>query len=219
MLVMATVSASWKVETKTDSMTDEIKKSAVVLNDQGHSLSIYRHPNGAVWANFSLSNRSIDQLSAQKPPVFRVDRNEPHDIADEKRMQEMGLDIQAFALEPKWVNFLLWHGKESEGRSKTLDQLMQGKSIAFRYYLFTGGSKETTFVLAGAAPVIARALGIGVGADKATAERAEEFKRAYLAASKTCQQDMSTFGVCFEKVAACGKQANNDPAAFHQCTK
>lgn len=63
LLVMDTASASWKVETKTDSMTDQTKKSAVVVNEQGHSLSIYRHSSGAAWANFSLSDGSIDLLS------------------------------------------------------------------------------------------------------------------------------------------------------------
>lgn len=217
LLAMVTAFASWKVETKTDSMTDQIKKSAVVVNEQGHSLSIYRHPSGAAWGNFSLSNGSLDQLSSQKPPVFRIDKNAPHDVADEKRLQEMGVGVQAYAWEPKWVNFLIWHGNESEGRSKTLDQLIQGKTIVFRYYLFTGGHKETTFSLDGAGPAIANALGISVEVDKATAERQEEFKGAYLAASKTCQQDMKTFRACFEKVNSCRKQANNDVAAFQQC--
>jgi len=217
LMQIATAHASWNVETKTDSMTDEIKKTAKIVNAEGHSLSVYRLPSGAVWANFSLSNQSLDQLSPQKPPAFRVDKNEPHDIADEKRLQEMGVGVQAFAWEPKWVNFLIWHGKESEGRSKTLDQLMQGKSVVFRYHLFTGGYKETTFSLDGAGPAIASALGISVEADKATAERADEFKRAYLAASKTCQKDMSTFRACFEKVNSCRKQSNNDLATFQQC--
>lgn len=217
LLQVSTAYASWNVETKTDSMTDEIKKTAVIVNDEGYSLSIYRHPSGAVWANFSLSDRSLDQLSPQKLPAFRVDKNEPHDITDEKQLQEMGVGLQSYAWEPKWVNFLIWHGKESEGRSKTLDQLMQGKSVVFRYYLFTGGYKETTFSLDGAGPAIARALGISVEADKATVERAEELKRAYLAASRTCQKDKRAFRACFERVNSCRKQSDNDLATFQQC--
>lgn len=217
LLMVTTASASWNVETEADAMTDEIKKSAVVVNAQGNSLTIYRHPSGAVWANFSLSKGSMDQLSPQKPPVFRVDKNEPQDVAKEKRLQEMGVGIQAYAWEPKWVNFLIWHGKESEGRSKTLDQLMQGKTIVFRYYLFTGGYRETEFSLDGAGTVIASALGIGVEKDKATAEQQEEFKRTLLAASKTCQQDMKTFRACFEKVNSCRNQANNDLTVLQQC--
>lgn len=160
LLQIVTAHATWNVETKTDSMTDEKRRTAKILNSAGHSLSIYRHSSGAVWVNFSLSNRSLEQLSPDKPPSFRVDKNEPHDIADDKRIQEMDVGLQAYAWEPKWINFLIWHGKESEGRSTTLDQLMLGKSILFRYYLFTGGYKETTFNLDGAGPAIARALGI-----------------------------------------------------------
>lgn len=217
LLTMATASASWKVETKKDAMTDETKKSAVVVNKQGHSLSIYQHSNGAVWANFSLSNGSFDQLSPQKPPVFRVGKNEPHDMADDKQVQEMGVGLHTYEWEPKWVNFRIWHGKESEGRSKALDQFMHGDTVVFRYYLFTGGHKETTFSLVGAGSAIASALGISVDVDKATAERQEEFNRADSAASTACQQDVNTYLVCFEKVGWCRKQAKKDVAAFQHC--
>lgn len=217
--VMSIASASWKVETRTDSMTDQTNKYAYVINEQGHSFSLYRYPNGTVWANFSLSNGSIDQLSSQKPPLFRVDKNEAHEVSNDKLLQEMGVDIQTYAWEPKWVNFLIWHGKEDEGRSKTLSQLMHGKTVVFRYHLFNGGYKETTFSLDGAGPAIAKALEISLEIDKAVAERQEKFKIAYLAASKKCQQDMKTFRVCFMKVSSCRKHANNEVSAFQQCLR
>jgi len=198
-------------------MTDETRKSAVVINEDGHSLSIYRHSSGAVWANFSLSSKSFDQLAPQKPPVFRIDKNEPHDVLLEKRLQEMGSGVQAFAWEPKWVNFLVWHGKEAEGRSKMLNELMQGTSVVFRYYLFTGGYKETTFSLSGAGPAIPEALGIPPVADPAVSENAEAFRAELLAARKACQQDMKTFRPCFERVISCRTQANNDPEKFRKC--
>lgn len=216
-LAITSAFASWKVETTIDSMTDQNKKLAIVTNKKGHSLSIYRHPSGTVWANFSLSNSGLDQLSPQKPPVFRIDKNAPHEVADEKQLQELGVGIQAYSWEPKWVNFLIWHGKESEGRSKTLDQLLQGKIIVFRYYLFTGGYKETIFSLDRAGPAIADALGISVDVDKVTIERQEGFKNAYIAASKKCQQDINIFRACFNKVNSCRRQAKNDESEFQQC--
>ena len=219
LLVATAASASWKVDAKRDSMTDQTQKSAVVVNSLGHSLSIYRHPNGAAWANFSLSSSSLDQLSPQTPPIYRIDKNPPNDLSNEKRLQEMGLGLQAFAWEPKWVNFLVWHGKESEGRSETLNQLMQGKTVVVRYYLFTGGSKDTTFTLEGAGPAIANALGISVKANTAREAQQTAFKDAYIAATQICQQDMKTFSTCFDKVAACGKQANNNLATFQKCVE
>lgn len=211
--------ASWEVEIKTDSMTDEEKKTAKVINEEGHSIAVYRLPNGTVWVNFSLSSRSLNQLSPQKPPVFRIDKNKPHDIANEKQTQEMRLGIEAFAWEPKWINFLIWHGKESEGRSHNLRQLMQGETIVFRYHLFTGGYKETSFSLEGAGPAIADALGISIDTDKATTERIDGLNSAYLAASKICQENRRTFRTCFEKLNSCRKQSNNELASFQLCMK
>jgi hypothetical protein len=49
-----------------------------------------------------------------------------------------------------------WHSSEAEGRTKALDELMQGTSVLFRYYLSTGGSKDMTFSLVGARPAIAQ---------------------------------------------------------------
>jgi len=218
LLLTATDSHSaWQVTTTKDSMTDETKKSAVVINEDGHSFSIYRHPSGAVWANFSLSSKSLYQLAPQRPPIFRIDKNEPHDVMLEKRLQEMGGGVQAFAWEPKWVNFLVWHGNEAGGRSKMLNELMQGTSVVFRYYLFTGGYKETTFSLTDAGPAIADALGIPPVADSAVSANAQAFTAELIAARKACQQDPKTFRACFEQVSSCRKQANNDPEKFRKC--
>lgn len=219
-LVFAATSslAAWQVTTIKDSMTDETRRTAVVVNENGHSLSVYRQPSGTVWANFSLASKSVDQLTLQKPPVFRIDKNEPNDVVDQKRLQAISASgIQAFAWEPKWINFLVWHGEEAHGRSKTLNELMQGTSAVFRYYLFTGGYKETTFSLQGARPAIAEALGIPQVADSAVTVNAEAFKTEFLAATTACQRDMKTLRPCFERVSACHTKANNDSKKFRQC--
>lgn len=36
------VRAEWQVETRTDSMTDEVKTAVLTRNEAGHSLSFYR---------------------------------------------------------------------------------------------------------------------------------------------------------------------------------
>jgi hypothetical protein len=197
LLVCASSYASWKTTEKIDSMTDERRKLATVVNESGHTFSIYRIANGSVWANFALSERSLDQLASKTPPLFRVDKFEAHDLSEAKRMQDMGVGIQAYSWEPKWVNFLVWHGKESEGRSATIDQLMLGKSLTVRYYLFTGGHKETTFTLANARQAITAALSINADSDQAKELRIKRFKDSYLDATKRCQQDLKSFSECF----------------------
>ena len=54
-----------------------------------------------------------------------------------------GLGIQAYEWKPKWVNFLIWHGKEDEGIANDFVQLMEGQKVVFRYYLSIGGYKDT----------------------------------------------------------------------------
>ena len=152
--------AGWKIKETTDSMTDKVKKTAYVENSEGHSFSIYRiEKGGPVWGNFSLSNKVFDQIDPQKPPLYRVDKNPPTDLSRAKQLQDE-IGIQAYGWEPKWVNFLMWHGKESGGISADLINIMTGKQIVFRYYLSTGGYKETSFDLEGAREAINNALGI-----------------------------------------------------------
>lgn len=149
--------------------------------------------------------------------MYRVDKNEGHDLETERRVTERGLRVPLYAWEPKWVNFRVWHGRETEGRSRDLKELMTGSSVVFRYFLSTGGYKETTFSLAGAGPAIADALGIALYPDSEA--RAGAFRAAHRGAFRTCRQDMRTFRACFERLASCERQAQRQVEAFEECMK
>ena len=210
--------AYWTLDERIDAMTDEVKKTAVVVNDLGHTFSIYRvSEDGAVWGNFALSDGTFDQVDWGKPPIYRVDQNAPTNLARMKETQEMGLGIHAYAWEPKWVNFLIWHGKEKEGISNDLVQLMEGQKVVFRYYLSTGGYKDTAFSLNGAASTISAAIGISPEIDHSAQQKNKEFRQALIAESERCRQNMKTFRSCFTEVDNCKKQANQDIAKFKAC--
>ena len=131
--------------------------------------------------------------------MYRVDRNEPVNLERMKKTHKMGLGIQAYEWEPKWVNFLMWHGKEDEGIANDLVQIIQGDTIVFRYYLTTGGSKDTSFTLNGAASAISEAIGINSNIDDSAQQQADKFRKALTAESKKCRQNMSTFKSCFQR--------------------
>lgn len=212
------VLASWKVDESVDPMTDEVRKTAIVENDLGHTFSVYRiSEGGPVWGNFALSDGMFDQVDWEKPPIYRVDKNEPTNLARMKKLQEMGLGIHAYEWEPKWVNFLIWHGKENEGMANGLVQIMEGEKVVFRYYLSTGGYKDTTFPLKGASSAISDAIGISSEIDSAVQKRNEEFTQAFLTESKRCQEDMSSFKSCFAEINECKGQANRDVNRFKAC--
>ena len=208
---------AWRLTTETDAMTDRVKLSATSVNDQGHELSIYRGPKDAAWVLFSLGRSSFDTFSPKQAPMFRVDKFQPHDLDGDRRLSERGHGLDLYRWEPRWINFSIWHGKELEGRSVKLKELMSGQSVVFRYYLGTGGYKETAFSLEGAAPVIAEALGISLKTELAIEAAAEAYKTELLAASKRCQQDMRTFRTCFERLKACEKNAQRDFKVLQEC--
>lgn len=210
--------ADWKLNERIDAMTDEVKKTAIVKNELGHTFSIYRiSKGGAVWGNFTLSDGMFDQVDWGKPPIYRVDKNEPTNLARMKKTQDMGLGIQAYEWEPKWVNFLIWHGKEDEGIASDLVQLMEGQQVVFRYHLSTGGYKDTTFTLKGAVSAISGAIGISSEIDHSAQQKSEEFKQALLTESKRCRQNVKTFKSCFTQVNECRKQANQDINKLKAC--
>ena len=210
--------ADWVVTKRIDVMTDETIRTATVTNQMGHRFSIYRiSTGGPAWGNFRLSDQVFDQVDWAQPPIYRIDSNDPVNLSRMKTMQEMGLGIQAYAWEPKWVNFLLWHGKQEEGLAKDLVHLMEGETLVFRYYLSTGGFKDTSFSLKGSGPAIAEAIGIDANVDHVVQEQTEAFKRAVLAEVTQCRENMRTFKECFARVDACRTRSGGDTGNFRVC--
>ncbi|MEL0630731.1 hypothetical protein [Psychromonas aquatilis] len=210
--------ADWKVTSKVDSMTDQIKKTAEVNNPLGHKFSIYRlSKGGKVWANFKLSNDVFDQVDWERPPIFRVDKNEPTNLQSKVKLQKMGFN--AYDWSPKWVNFLIWHGKSEEGISVDLGLIMKGDTILFRYYLSTGGFKETTFSLNGASAAISEAIDIEPNLlSSAPLQMTKEFKEAYVAEIKKCTKTKNFVG-CATPVKECKSKFENNVDKFLLCTK
>jgi hypothetical protein len=195
-------------------------------NAAGHELTIYRGPNNAGWATFSLGKNSFDTISAEREIMYRVDKNPPEDLS---RVRGLGPEIarSLYAWEPGWVNFVVWHGEDSRGRNNALNNLMTGQSVTFRYYLSTGGSKETTFSLEGAGPIIAQALNIPAQVDPtvaAAAQAKEESQSAYMKEYRetvmACRNvPRSEAGLCFKRLSDCRERTMFDIEAFRACAK
>lgn len=193
-------------------MTDQKKVIAHVVNEQGHKFSVYRlGPSGPVWANFSIANTSFDQLAADKPIMYRIDKNAPHTVERDSAMEEL-IGTRLSDWEPKWINFLLWHGTEQDGRASALVELMEGQILTVRYHLFTGGYRDTRFALDGAGPAIASALGISQYPDPSIERIAKAAREALLQCSH-----MPDLEKCANRVAECRDQAKDMVESFQQC--
>lgn len=137
----------WSVVSSVDAMTDEKKLSATTKNEAGYRMQIYRiKNNGPVWINFEIPTNTTDMF-ASKPLMYRIDKNKPYTVDLTNSLAKFGIVNSEW--NPKWVNFLVWHGKESSGSSPILSELMQGKKLVFRYGVATGGFKDVEFDLVG----------------------------------------------------------------------
>jgi len=180
---------SWRAAQAVDSMSDKTVKMAIANSDRGDRVAIYRANDGSVWMNFSLSDQDPSTL-ANKGFLFRIDKHAPHDTESNKGLEKLG--IAAYDWTPRWINTRIWHGKESDGRSSALDELMNGQMLTIRYYKFIGGWGETSFRLTDARQAIATTLDISetpsaedVASAKAKKERTAR-DRAYM---QKCQDE------------------------------
>lgn len=163
--------AAWHVEERTNAMTDARVSYAVVTNKDGHELKVTRWDDGRVWATFRLADRSLDVLG-ERSPMVRVDKLEPQDL-DSFRTSSVPLLAAMIQSEPKWVSWVIFHGN-GPANNGALRDLMNGHRVVIRYYLFTGGYKETDFTLAGAKVAIAKAVGVPAEVEAVTPDEDRE---------------------------------------------
>ena len=212
--------AQWRVASSTDSMTDETRSMALVVNPAGFTFGVYRLKSGAVWGMFSLPDRFVGTLDPKTPIMFRVDKNEPSTFRDLPGLERIG--IKTYEWKPKFSNFLLWHGKEEDGRSLSIRALMTGSTLLVRYYLLGASYEETSFDLVGASTSIAQALDIAERTDPEQDARIAAYLAVQVASMRACTDILragnpSGGRACSERLSACGKQANRDAEALKAC--
>lgn len=223
-LMLALISTSafsrWDVENDVDAMTDRATVVARSTNSEGHRVSIYRRDDGSVWMNFRISDASFDLLSPQVAPMFRVDDRKAHNLGDVKRLQELVPSLpKGYFWEPKWINVRIWDGSNEKGRSSELADLMTGERAVFRYFLSTGGSRDTRFDLAGARDAIAKAAGIEGQLDALGG--AEHLASALAAERKACEANAvnEDFAVCAARYERCRIDSSGSMESFRACVK
>lgn len=213
-LTVVPAQADWKVDIRQDSMTDEIIASAIIANSEGFTLQIYRVKSGAVWATFALPDASVDVLS-QRMPIMRIDKLEPDDLGDAATIRP-----ELIQREPKWVSWRIFHGDGAPDRGSLRD-LMDGTKALFRYYLFTGGFKETSFPLLNAKSAIASALGVPEASDPEAAAKQAALSDAVEEALARCMAmpDAGAMKECMDEYVQCLETASGDALKLRECLR
>jgi len=171
-LFSSSVFAQWQVETFSK---NEIK-SAMIRNEEGFELAIFKTAEGIVWLDFSLSDNSFDELAQNELPIFQIDDRKPVKMirgftativpADEGIEAIVVNDNQSISTErdfnfnhiiaerlPERVICPIWQG-DSRPHLGTLDALINGQKIVFKYILLDHSEGQTSFNLKGAKQAI-----------------------------------------------------------------
>ncbi|RKZ79363.1 MAG: hypothetical protein DRQ35_04395 [Gammaproteobacteria bacterium] len=171
-LFTTTAFADWTIETFTHAATQTQSQSAMVRNDDGFELAIFKTSEGIVWLDFSLSDNSFDELSQNQLPLFQIDDQKPVQMlrgfvativpADEgieaiivdddqsiSTARDFSVDHIIAERLPERVICPIWQG-ESRPHLGTIDALANGQQITFDFVLLDGTKQQTVFTLKGA---------------------------------------------------------------------
>ncbi len=152
----------------------------MVRNEEGFELAIFKTVDGIVWLDFSLSDNNFDELSQNELPIFQIDDKKPVKMirgftativpADEGIEAIVVNDNESITTHkdfsfnhiiaerlPERVICPIWQG-ESRPHLGTIDALLNGKKIDFKYTLLNDTKGQTSFTLEGAKEAISTAI-------------------------------------------------------------
>jgi hypothetical protein len=171
-LVIHAAAGHWVVNESKDAITDEVKRGASVTNKDGFTFSVYTVGPQDIWANFAIPSSDAAQLDAEMLIVYRVD-DYLAKTQDTNRFAERELHLHTIDVHPKWINWFAG-ARRSAGLQQTMHQLQGGRRLTVRFYLLTGGWRDTEFTLAGAREAVADVTGVPITWDVAEEQKAKE---------------------------------------------
>jgi hypothetical protein len=160
LLLSSPAFADWKVETFTHSATNTESHSAMIRNEEGFELAIFKSDKGVVWMDFSLSDYNFNELSQNELPLFQIDSQKPvqmirgfvativpedeginaivvNDSGTISTDKDFSVNHIVTERLPERVICPIFQGK-SRPHLGTLEALSQGKKITFKYTLLDG---------------------------------------------------------------------------------
>ena len=171
-LFSTTTFADWTVETFSHEATATQTQSAMVRNEDGFEVAVFKTDEGYVWLDFSLSDYSFDELAQRPLPLFQIDDQKPVQmlrgfvativpadegieaivVSDDKSIStDRDFSVNHIICErlPERVICPIFQGA-SRPHLGTIEQLSKGDKITFSFTLLDGSKSETSFTLKGA---------------------------------------------------------------------
>lgn len=131
--------AQWHVVSHENLSNDEKTKVAFTENKEGYTLEIYKDSVGAVRARFTL-NSKLNLFPANICPTYQVDLT---------LIKNTSFNDAPCISKLNWSEFILGYLANKSITSLSLDALLNGNIVTFRFSLDNGNYKETSFSLTG----------------------------------------------------------------------
>ncbi len=174
------VSADWQIESFDHQASNTVQSSAMVRNEEGFELAIFKSNEGVVWMDFSLSDNSFDELAQNELPIFQIDDQKPVQmirgfvativppdeginaivVSDSETIstdKDFSMDHIVAERLPERVICPIYQGA-SRPHLGTLEALSSGNKITFDFVLDNGQKAQTSFSLNGAKQALDIAL-------------------------------------------------------------
>jgi len=179
-LFSMTAFAQWQIKSFNHPAAKTQSQSAIIRNDDGFELAIFKTDKGIVWMDFSLSDYDFSELSQDQLPRFQIDDRKPVQlmrgfvativppnegiaaiVIDENKNVSTDKDfsVEHIIAErlPERVICPIWQG-EDRPHFGTLEALTTGQQIRFDYVLLDGSKGQTVFTLEGVKHAIETAV-------------------------------------------------------------
>ena len=131
--------AQWYIVSHENLSNDKKTKVAFTENKKGYSLEIYKDVVGAVRVRFTL-NSKLNLFSKDTCPTYQVDLT---------LIKNTSFNDAPCISKSNWSEFILGYIANKNIASLSLDALLNGNIITFRFVLDNGNYKETKFSLTG----------------------------------------------------------------------
>jgi hypothetical protein len=147
-----TLAAEWNIITHNDMDSNTVTSVAIIKNDSGHTLEIYRDSVNAVRARFTL-NQGLIQFPDNFCPTFQIDSGPPSNRSLNDALCLSGATS---------TEFILGYVADDQINSSVVADLMNGVVLNFRFLLENGDYRQTLFSLSGSKRTMSAAFGDGV---------------------------------------------------------
>jgi len=146
LLITHAAPAQWRVAQDTPEGSSARIDVAMVENESGHSLTLYRDDRQVVRGALTIRG-GFDTIDPGACPTYRVDERAPNSVT---------FAGERCRILPKQARFTL--GPAGEARNQQLRRIMNGSRLVFRYRLGNGTYRETAFTLRGSKYALTTAI-------------------------------------------------------------